>query len=110
MLKVPESLKTVVAFVRRHLTENFFVIAYTVVAIFVVRQFVTKEEGKANLYETLSLGLTREALFLVTVFTLIKMLQGIDVNLKEDLFKNAYTTTAFICSLVLGSAWMLMVR
>jgi hypothetical protein len=83
---------------------------YTIVAIIVVQQFVTKEEGRANLYETLSLGITREAMFLITVFTFIKMLQGVDSNLKEDLFANAYTTTAFICSMVIGSACMLMVR
>jgi hypothetical protein len=95
---------------RKYLTENVFTLIYVLVAVFVVSQFVTTAEGKANLYETLAIGATREAMFLVTVFTLIKMLQGVDVNLKDDLFNNAYTTTAFICALVLGSAWMLMVR
>jgi hypothetical protein len=96
--------------VKKYLTENLFTFIYSVVAAVLVVQFVKTPEGKANLYETLALGAIREAMFLVTVFTFIKMLQGVDTNLKDDLFNNAYTTTAFICVMVMGSALMLMVR
>jgi hypothetical protein len=88
--------------VKKYLTENLFTFIYSVVAAVLVVQFVKTPEGKANLYETLALGAIREAF--------IKMLQGVDTHLKEDLFSNSYTTTAFICVMVIGSALMLMVR
>jgi hypothetical protein len=96
--------------IRKNLTENFFTFIYSLVAAATVILFVKTPEGKANLYETLALGFIREAMFLITVFTFIKMLQGVDKDLKEDLFSNAYTTTAFICVMVIGSAMMLAVR
>lgn len=87
--------------------ENFFTLVYAAVSTFMVLHFVKTPEGQANFIETVALGCMREAIFLITVFVLIKMLAGFDTNLKDDLFKDSYTTTAFIIALVAGSAWML---
>lgn len=87
--------------------ENFFTVVYAAVSSYLVYMFVTTEEGRANFIETLALGAMRETMFLVTVFVLIKMLAGVDKDLKADLFANCYTTTYFVVALVAGSAWML---
>lgn len=92
---------------KKYLNENLFTFLFAILSTGMAAFFIRSPEGRASTMETFSIGLIREAFFLSIVFGLIKMLQGIDVDLKEDLFKTANTTTAFICALIIGMALIL---
>lgn len=93
--------------IKHLLNENVFTAAFSVAAVALSLHFITSPEGQAAAMETFSIGFARVAFFLVTSFMLIKMLAGWDVNLKDDLFADKYTTTAFVCTLLFGIAQLI---
>lgn len=92
----------------KYINENIFIFLFALIAAFSTSMHVTSEEGRAALYETLSLGGAKLSMFYASVFVLIKFLGGIDKNLNEDLFDNSLNSTAFVSALTLGSALVLL--
>jgi hypothetical protein len=94
-------------FIKSHMNENTFTTMFSIAAVAMALIFINSPEGRAAAMETFSIGFIRVAFFLATSFLLIKMLAGVDVNIKEDLFADKYTTTAFVCSLLFGIAQLI---
>ena len=86
--------------VKKFLNENLFTVVLSALAVLACWRFVVSEEGRAGLYEILSLKSANLVYGLLVVFLLIKFLGGIDKNIKDDLFADKYTTTAFVVALI----------
>lgn len=95
--------------VKKYINENIFITLFAAIAAFSTSMYITSEEGRAALYETLSLGLAKESLYFATLFILMKFLGGIDKNINEDLLTNPDNTTKFVCALAIGAAIVLLV-
>jgi hypothetical protein len=89
---------------KKMLNENTFTFLFTAAAFVLSWNFIHTPEGRAAAMETFSIGFARIAFFLITSFMLIKMLGGWDQDIKQDLFADKYTTTAFVCTLLYGIA------
>lgn len=95
--------------IKKYINENLFITLFAAIAAFSTSMHITSEGGRAALYETLSLGLAKESLYLATLFILIKFLGGIDKNINEDLFTNPDNSTKFVSALAIGAAIVLLV-
>lgn len=94
--------------IKTYINENIFITLLVVIAAFSTSMHVTSEEGRAALYETLSLGGAKLSMYYAALFILMKFLGGIDKNINEDLFTKPENTTIFVSALAVGSALVLV--